>query len=100
MPNVPSLMSLAFFEMKRADVLFDDEVVPAEVREECVRRNISDIDALVHHAYGSNPQCYHGDCAVPTRCARAVILGMLLAQAEVDPDGSVDCNCKGQDDSM
>lgn len=76
--RVPSLMSLAFFQTN----LQERELLPPYVHDECVKRNLRDVNALVHVAYGHAPQCFFDGCDDPTSCARKFLLRRLIDEEE------------------
>ena len=76
--RVPSLMSLAFFQTN----LQERELLPSYVHDECVKRNLRDVNALVHVAYGHAPRCFFDDCDDPASCARMFLLRRLIDEEE------------------
>ena len=81
MRRVPSLMSLAFFHTSSKE----RDCLPSFVRDECAKRNLRDIDALVFVAYGPAPRCYFDGCDDPVSCARKFLLRRLLEEEQTIP---------------
>lgn len=80
--RVPSLMSLAYFHTNAKE----RDCLPSFVRDECAKRNLRDIDALVFVAYGPALRCYFDDCDDPVSCARKFLLRRLLREDEIRTD--------------
>ena len=90
--RVPSLQSLAYFRISVDERAF----LPDFVRDDCLARNLRDLDELIHQR--SKPYvCHYKHCTNHTLCLRQMHLDRLLPPPSAKCPGHNDSNSDDSD---